>query len=163
MSTPYNNINLFTTDNNLFLITNSPSDNDVTEYIKLLNNNKIEVVIRLCEKTYNEDCIIKNKIDFIEMFIEDGLYPNDENIKTFFEICSKYKNIALHCKSGLGRAPIMVAIALIIIDKKLSIDTISIIRNKIKGAFNTTQLKFIKNELSQKKNLYKGNKNCQIM
>lgn len=157
------NINLFTTNTNLFLITNSPTNHTLSEYVKILLDNDITVVIRLCEKTYDEDFLKQNNIDFIDMFIEDGLYPNDIDITNFFNICSKHNNIAIHCKSGLGRAPLLVALHYIIVEKKSVIETISEIRDKIKGAFNTKQLNFINNDIPKKKNLYKGNSSCQIM
>ena len=163
MSNKSFNANLFTTYKNLFLITNSPTNQTLEEYVKILLNNDITVVIRLCEKTYDEDYLKQNNIDFIDMFIEDGLYPNDIDITNFFNICSKYQNIAIHCKSGLGRAPLLVALYYIIVEKKSVIETISMIRDKIKGAFNTKQLYFINNDIPKKKNLYKGNNICKIM
>lgn len=157
------NTTFFITNTNLFLITNSPTNQTLQEYIKILHNNNITVVIRLCEKTYDEDFLKKNNIDFIDMFIEDGLYPSDIDITNFFNICSKYKNIAIHCKSGLGRAPLLIALHYIIVEKKSSIETISLIRDKIKSAFNMKQLNFINNDIPKKKNLYKDNSFCQIM
>jgi len=165
MSNSFNSIKttFFTTKTNSFLITNSPTNQTIQEYVKILHNNNITVVIRLCEKTYDEDYLKQNNIDFIDMFIEDGLYPNDTDITNFFNICSKYQNIAIHCKSGLGRAPLLVAIHQIIIEKKSTIEIISLIRDKIKGAFNTKQLNFINNDIPKKKKLYKDNSSCQIM
>ena len=145
------NTTFFTTKNNLFLITNSPTNQTLQEYVKILLNNNITVVIRLCEKTYDEDYLKQNNINFIDMFIEDGMYPNDTDITNFFNICSKYQNIAIHCKSGLGRAPLLVAIHYIIVEKKSTIETITFIRDKIKGAFNTKQLNFINHDISKKK------------
>jgi protein tyrosine phosphatase type 4A len=165
MTNTFNSIKttFFTTKTNLFLITNSPTNQTIQEYIKILLNNDINVVIRLCEKTYDEDYLKQNNVDFIDMFIEDGLYPNDTDITNFFNICSKYQNIAIHCKSGLGRAPLLVAIHQIIIEKKSTIEIISFIRDKIKGAFNTKQLNFINNDIHKKKKLYKQNNFCLIM
>ena len=165
MTNSFNSIKttFFTTKTNSFLITNSPSNQTIQEYVKILLNNNITVVIRLCEKTYDEDYLKQNNVDFIDMFIEDGLYPNDTDITNFFNICSKHQNIAIHCKSGLGRAPLLVALHYIIIEKKSVIETISLIRDKIKGAFNTKQLNFINNDIPKKKNLYKDNNICQIM
>lgn len=151
MSNKSFNTNLFTTNKNLFLITNSPTNQTLEEYVKILLNNDITVVIRLCEKTYDEDFLKKNNIDFIDMFIEDGLYPSDIDITNFFNICSKYQNIAIHCKSGLGRAPLLIAIYHIIVEKKSVIETISSIRDKIRGAFNTKQLNFINHDIPKKK------------
>ncbi len=163
MSNKSFNTNLFRTNTNLFLITNSPTNQTLKEYVKILLDNDITVVIRLCEKTYDEDFLKKNNIEFIDMFIEDGLYPSDIDISNFFNICSKHQNIAIHCKSGLGRAPLLLALHYIIVEKKSNIETISMIRDKIRGAFNTKQLNFINNDIPKKKNLYKSNSSCQIM
>jgi len=59
MTNTFNSIKttFFTTKTNLFLITNSPTNQTIHEYIKILLNNDINVVIRLCEKTYDEDCL----------------------------------------------------------------------------------------------------------
>ncbi len=157
------NVTLFETKNNLFLVSNSPMDNDMNDFITILNKNNINTVIRLCDKIYNENNMLDKDINFYDMYIEDGLTPDDNTIKQFLDICSKHKNIALHCKSGLGRAPTMICVALIIKEKADPMNSVTLIRNKIKGAFNTKQLNFIINEIPNKKNLYKGNRNCQIM
>jgi protein tyrosine phosphatase type 4A len=157
------NVTLFETKNNLFLVSNSPIDNDMNEFLSILHKNHINTVIRFCDKIYNEKNMINKDIHFYDMYIEDGLIPNDDAIKQFLDICSKHKNIALHCKSGLGRAPTMLSIALIVKEKLDIMESITLIRNKIKGAFNTKQLNFIINDIPRKKNIYKGDNNCQIM
>ena len=57
MTNQFNSIktNLFRTNTNLFLITNSPTNQTLKEYVKILLDNDITVVIRLYEKTYDED------------------------------------------------------------------------------------------------------------
>jgi protein-tyrosine phosphatase len=157
------NITFFETKNNLFLVSNSPIDNDMNEFLSILHKNNINTVVRLCDKIYNENKILDKDIHFYDMYIEDGLTPTDSAIKQFLDICSKHTNIALHCKSGLGRAPTMLSLALIIKENLDPIESITLIRNKIKGAFNTKQLNFVINEIPKKKKLYKSDKNCQIM
>jgi len=52
------------------------------------------------------------------------------------------KTIAVHCVAGLGRAPVMVAIALIEAGMS-NLDVIDFIRKRRRGAFNSKQLKYI--------------------
>jgi protein tyrosine phosphatase type 4A len=157
------NVTLFETKNNLFLVSNSPIDNDINEFLAILHKNNINTVVRLCDKIYNENKMLNKDINFYDMYIEDGLIPNDDLIIQFLDICSKHKNIALHCKSGLGRAPTMISLALIIKENSDPMESVTLIRNKIKGAFNSKQLNFVINEIPKKKKLYKSDKNCQIM
>jgi protein tyrosine phosphatase type 4A len=156
------NVTIFETKNNLFLVSNSPIDNDMNEFLSILHKNNINTVIRLCDKIYNENNMLDKDIHFYDMYIEDGFIPDDNAIKQFLDICSKHKNIALHCKSGLGRAPTMLCIALVIKEKLDPMESMTLIRTKIKGAFNTKQVQFIINEIPKKKHLFKSN-NCQIM
>lgn len=156
------NVTFFETKNNLFLVSNSPVDNDMNEFLNILKKNEINTVVRFCDKTYNENNILVKNIIFYDMYIEDGSIPDDNSIKQFLDICNNHKNIALHCKSGLGRAPTMLAIVLIIKEKVDITDCITRIREKIKGAFNSKQLNFLINELSKKKKLFK-NTNCHLM
>lgn len=50
--------------------------------------------------------------------------------------------IAVHCVAGLGRAPVLVAIALIEMGMK-PLDAIEYIREKRRGAFNKPQIAFL--------------------
>jgi protein tyrosine phosphatase type 4A len=54
--------------------------------------------------------------------------------------------IAVHCVAGLGRAPVLVAIALIEMGMK-PLDAIEYIRSKRRGAFNKPQIMFLVSEL----------------
>lgn len=50
--------------------------------------------------------------------------------------------IAVHCVAGLGRAPVLVAIALIEMGMK-PLDSIEHIRAKRRGAFNKPQIAYL--------------------
>lgn len=52
------------------------------------------------------------------------------------------KSIAVHCVAGLGRAPVLVAIALIEAGMKYE-DAVEMIRTQRRGALNQKQLKFL--------------------
>jgi len=51
--------------------------------------------------------------------------------------------VAIHCVAGLGRAPVLVAIALIEFLGMEPLDAVTYIRKRRRGAINATQLKFL--------------------
>lgn len=50
--------------------------------------------------------------------------------------------IAVHCVAGLGRAPVIVAIALIELGME-PLDAVAYIRTKRRGAFNKPQISYL--------------------
>lgn len=97
-----------------------------------------------------------------EMAFEDGGVPPEGVVKRWLDICQSrfgsFKSvektssdaeeeddpscIAVHCVAGLGRAPVLVAIALIEygVDK---LDAIEFVRRKRRGAFNSRQIQYV--------------------
>ena len=57
----------------------------------------------------------------------------------------RYNSIAFHCKAGLGRAPLILAICFIILFDYNSNDIIEKIRKEQPDAFNNVQLKYLFN------------------
>eukprot|EP00158_Paraphelidium_tribonemae_P001613 Partr_v1_DN24612_c0_g1_i1_m59569 putative protein tyrosine phosphatase type IVA len=64
-------------------------------------------------------------------------------------------SIAVHCVAGLGRAPVLVAIALIEYGMG-KLDAIEFIRQKRRGAFNVRQIEFLDNYRKQSPNKFKN-------
>lgn len=56
--------------------------------------------------------------------------------------CKAQTTVAVHCVAGLGRAPVLVAIALIQLGMA-PLDAIEYIREKRRGAFNKPQISFL--------------------
>ena len=66
------------------------------------------------------------------------------------------KCIGIHCVAGLGRAPVLVAIALI--EKGMDpLDAVQTIRGRRRGAINAKQLNFLQNYKRRSK------KDCVVM
>lgn len=78
----------------------------------------------------------------------DGQYPPDFVVKQWFELIrNRFKEnasacVAIHCVAGLGRAPVLVAIAMIELGMP-SEDAVELIRSKRRGAINTKQLDYL--------------------
>ena len=146
-----------------FLISNTPYENTIYDYIELLKFNKIKHVIRVCsENTYPKYMLEENGFFFLEFKIKDGCVPTLEEkekwINNYNILKSKgIKNFAIHCVSGLGRAPLFMALALVVNDEFDPYDVITLIRNNRKGSLNSIQVKYI---ISQK-NKQKCNCNLQ--
>jgi protein tyrosine phosphatase type IVA len=74
--------------------------------------------------------------------------------------------IAVHCIAGLGRAPVMIAIALIEFGNMDPIDAVQFIRSRRRGAINNTQINYLqsyKKIYKKKGNGTSTNCNCAIM
>ncbi|XP_052031387.1 protein tyrosine phosphatase type IVA 2-like isoform X3 [Apodemus sylvaticus] len=78
----------------------------------------------------------------------DGAPPPDEIVDNWLGLLkNKFREepgscVAVHCMAGLGRAPVLVALALIECGMKNE-DAVHFIRQKRRGAFNTKQLLFL--------------------
>ena len=145
---------LFTENQRSFMISESPSDKNMDEYIKILQKNSINLVINLTEQTQNnnyDNNNIKNaNIDYLHFPIQDGSVPTDDQVNKLIEFLNRYNSIAFHCTAGLGRAPMMFAISNILLFNKKALDVILMIREKEPKALNNIQIKYLYNFKRQK-------------
>ncbi|XP_057647034.1 protein tyrosine phosphatase type IVA 2-like isoform X3 [Chionomys nivalis] len=78
----------------------------------------------------------------------DGAPPPDDLVDDWLNLLkTKFREepgscVAVHCVAGLGRAPVLVALALIECGMKND-EAVQFIRQKRRGAFNTKQLLFL--------------------
>lgn len=74
--------------------------------------------MRVCNEGCSDDEFKKFGLDVENLFIVDGSFPEQKVIDEWLNIVRKYfqqypqKALAVHCRSGLGRSAILVAIAL---------------------------------------------------
>lgn len=127
----------------------TPTDESILEYIKYFKKNRIKTVFCFCELSYSKNILVKYNIDFYQLEIKDGEYPSYDVLNNFDNIINnilsnkKDQNIFIHCKAGLGRAPLMLAYLMMSRYKYSGIRCIEEIRSIRRCAFNQKQLDWI--------------------
>ncbi|CAD5229589.1 unnamed protein product [Bursaphelenchus okinawaensis] len=132
-----------------FLITDRPTDINVEQYINDLVRHRATVLIRVCEPTYNTAPITAKGVSVQDWEFVDGQPPPATVIDKWLNLClEKFSGnageecIAVHCVAGLGRAPVLVGIALLEAGMKCD-DAVFLIRSQRRGALNERQLSFL--------------------
>ncbi|KAJ8923965.1 hypothetical protein NQ315_006741 [Exocentrus adspersus] len=126
-----------------FLISKNPVNKRMQSYIKELKNRNINVVIRTCRPSYDPRHLFNAGIQMAHL-------PARKPWIRFFNILKEEfyegpaNGIVIHCVAGLGRAPLLVAIALIELGYAYE-DAVEMIRAKRRGAINLKQLNFLAN------------------
>jgi len=147
--------------NTEFLIFDAPTDQNLDLYIKEMKKHNVKHLVRACDPSYDIEPLTSAGIQVHEMPFPDGGAPTDEVVSDWLNVCKtafkkeKDTTVAVHCVAGLGRAPVLVAVALV--EQGVSYDdAVSIIREHRRGAINAKQLKWLKS--------YKPkHKHCRIM
>jgi len=150
-----------------FLITERPSDIGMTAYLEELKRYKVVVVVRVCEATYSPDKLISDGIEVRDLSFPDGQPPPQQVIDSWFDLLrTRFSDnpegcVAVHCVAGLGRAPVLVALALMELGMKYE-DAVELIRAKRRGAINAKQLSFLE-KYKTKRRLKPNNGSCSVM
>ncbi|KAI8896342.1 protein-tyrosine phosphatase-like protein [Globomyces pollinis-pini] len=145
-----------------FLITDCPQINKLLDYSNLLIQYNVNTLIRISEPIYDTTLLSNNNIIVFESYFEDGSTPSKLLLSNYFQLLdniSKNNNsnqicIAIHCVSGIGRAPLLVCCALIRAGMD-RLDSVEFIRKHRRGAINRKQLDW----LTDSKNGFKLQKN----
>eukprot|EP00301_Raphidiophrys_heterophryoidea_P024983 c8268_g1_i2.p1 GENE.c8268_g1_i2~~c8268_g1_i2.p1 ORF type:complete len:176 (-),score=41.72 c8268_g1_i2:253-780(-) len=146
-----------------FLITDAPTESNIAQYIAYFENFNVRVVVRTCDPSYSGHWLEAKGIALHELPFPDGAFPDDAVIREWLRIIfSTFKKdptatISVHCVAGLGRAPVLVAIALIELGMD-RMEAIQFVRQKRPKAFNLKQL----NQLEKYKRK-SGGKGCSVM
>jgi len=135
-----------------FLIFDAPTDSNLPQYIAEFKKFNVLHVVRVCAPTYSAATLESASIKVHDWSFADGASPPAEVLAnwralikaTFTEgSADKRPAIGCHCVAGLGRAPVLVTIALI--DAGMdNLAAIELVRSKRRGAINATQLRFLK-------------------
>lgn len=139
----YNNIE--------FMICEEPNFFNINKLILEFKKHTVNNIITCIESKILE--IIKISIPNIKihnLIFEDGGFPSSEILRKWISILINLKflgkiRIAIMCKSGLGRSPLLICLALIKIFKFDPAESIIFVRKKIRGALNKKQVEYILN------------------
>lgn len=140
-----------------FLILDAPSPSSLPAYVKILQKHKVSHLVRVCGPTYNSELLEKNGIKVHGWMFEDGAPPPPSVVEDWLNLLDAEEGkftrsmaetgvlpapptIAVHCVAGLGRAPILVALALVEYANVAPLDAVGYVRERRNGAINQVQL-----------------------
>lgn len=152
-----------------FLITEQPHDATIHNYITILKEHKVTHLVCATEPTYKTADLAQSGVTFTELSFSDGSPPSQEIIEKWLSLVKKEFQdggegtetcVGVHCVTGLGRAPVLVAVALVELGMKYE-DAVELIRKKRRGAINAKQLEFLA-KYKRRKYFLKGKNKCQV-
>eukprot|EP01105_Mastigella_eilhardi_P016477 TRINITY_DN3769_c0_g1_i1.p1 TRINITY_DN3769_c0_g1~~TRINITY_DN3769_c0_g1_i1.p1 ORF type:complete len:163 (-),score=52.54 TRINITY_DN3769_c0_g1_i1:165-653(-) len=133
-----------------FLIFDAPNEENLPAYAKEFKHYNVKHIVRACEPTYEDQEMEANGFVVHDFSFPDGGSPPEEILERWLDLVktvvtnSKHDAIGIHCVAGLGRAPVLVAIALIE-NGMQPLQAVTFIRSKRRGAINVNQLQYLKN------------------
>jgi len=158
MATLPNPASLVEKDGMRFLIFDAPSDNNIANYVLVLQEHGVTDVVRVCDPTYSPKLITDGGMAFKDWPFKDGEAPPQSTVENWLALVDDVFSddrpegpgtIGIHCVAGLGRAPVLVAVALI--EKGMSYEeAVELIRSNRRGALNRTQLNYLEEYSSSK-------------
>ena len=139
-----------------FFIMDSPTDVNVNSYVAELKAKRCKCIVRTCQPSYSDTVFERAGIAVVELPFSDGGTPCKQLITHWLALLQRYcvegtgddrerkqpPGVAVHCVSGLGRAPLLVCIALIE-DGMEPLDAIEFVRKRRRGALNHEQIEFL--------------------
>eukprot|EP00917_Polyrhabdina_sp_WS-2016_P018541 GHVP01039845.1.p1 GENE.GHVP01039845.1~~GHVP01039845.1.p1 ORF type:complete len:164 (+),score=27.54 GHVP01039845.1:71-562(+) len=130
-----------------FLITDCPANKHLPKYIEKLKEFGVTYLVRTCAADYNEIELERNGIRVRVMEFQDGEEPPKQILQEWNNLISSIKKsnsaVAVHCVAGLGRAPVLVCVALIEAGMD-NLEAVTFVRSQRKGALNKKQYRPMK-------------------
>jgi protein tyrosine phosphatase type 4A len=126
-----------------FVITDTPTDSSIVKYFELYKKHNIRTIVRTCKPMYSSIHFEHLGMKVIDLFIDDGNYPDVNIIEKWLDVVKEEDNIAVHCVAGLGRSPLLVCIGLIQFERMEPIDAIEIVRKEKPNTLNSKQIDFL--------------------
>ncbi|KAI8096619.1 protein-tyrosine phosphatase-like protein [Halteromyces radiatus] len=133
-----------------FLLLDAPTEQTLASYIEPLKKENVKLLVRICNRPLDYDAVKLERLAGIRVIddikFDDGTVPSQENIEHWLNLAEQARleghTMAVHCVSGIGRAPVLVTLSLI--ESGMDpLDAISYVRQRRRGALNKTQVRFI--------------------
>ncbi|XP_034016604.1 protein tyrosine phosphatase type IVA 2 [Thalassophryne amazonica] len=152
-----------------FLITHNPTNATLNKFTEELKKFEVNTLVRVCDATYDKAPVEKEGIQVLDWPFDDGAPPPTQVVDDWLNLLNnKFREqpgccIAVHCVAGLGRAPVLVALALIESGMKYE-EAVQYIRQKRRGAFNSKQLLYLEKYRPKMRLRFKGDnsQNCCV-
>lgn len=150
-----------------FLIMDAPRQANLHLYVRECQRHAVADIVRVCEPTYMAGELTSAGIAVHEMAYPDGHSPPEDVLDRWLALVEKRglglggggpggkgaghddgggggpRTVAVHCVAGLGRAPVLVAIALMEFEGMDAVEAVTAIRHKRRGAINEKQLRYL--------------------
>ncbi|KAL0080748.1 protein-tyrosine phosphatase-like protein [Phycomyces blakesleeanus] len=136
-----------------FVILDCPTEQTLASYVPRLQEENVRALVRICHRPgtqnpYDGAALEKETgikvIDDIKF--SDGGIPDPAMVERWLKLIDEAKEqgttVGVHCVAGIGRAPVLVTIALVESGMD-GLDAISHVRTHRRGALNKQQVRFI--------------------
>ncbi|XP_054729699.1 PRL-1 phosphatase-like [Anastrepha obliqua] len=150
-----------------FLITDTPNELTIKLFIENLLRNDVKLLVGICGVNYKTAAFDAAEIEVKSLEFLEGTLPDGHVKQQWFRILVEHQNqhrgscVAVHCNSGLGRAALLVAMALIELGMSHDI-AVAVIRNKRRGAINDAQFAYLKEYQPQSKMPRRRSGSCLV-
>lgn len=129
------------------VVMDAPAEGYEQNWVDVLMKHGVKVVVCTAEsgqywkKSFNE-----NGIEVVDLIFADGTEPPEKVVHEWLQLVRRGIDekftLAVHCLAGLGRAPALVAIALMELGMDAT-DSILHVRESRRGAISARQVKFL--------------------
>nr|XP_039326043.1 protein tyrosine phosphatase type IVA 1-like [Saimiri boliviensis boliviensis] len=125
-----------------FLTTHNPTNATLNKFIDELKKYGVTTIVRVCEVTYDTNLVEKEGIDVFDWPFDDDAPPTNQTVEDWLCLVkNKFHEepgccIAVCCIAGLGRAPVLVTLALTE-GRMKDEDAEQFIRQKQRGAIDS--------------------------
>lgn len=150
-----------------FLVSGIPKKDNLGEYKKLWKKHNVKHIVRVCEETYCQSDLDDEGFVLHDLYSKDGDVPEESSVDTWLKLVEEVygdpktrakqikkdgepaadaieEAIAVHCVAGLGRSPLLVAIALLEYGMGSPMKAVEFIRKNRPNALNAVQINYLK-------------------